>query len=230
MACFTMTLQGHYTARRFPGRAMIHLIIRSSGESEETITREVSTTCNTLREILEALCPREEDGTVKPSAAVSRISASHIPLASKHATGNGSDRPRVHTAIVAFHAIFCDFNELHKFAYKLDAYDNARLSNVSWYLTDATNHEIGAESRKGALRDAVMKAKEYAEVIDLKEIEVEPVELKEIEYEPLNSEAFSQRPIYRHSSGIDLTPKDIVISCAVEVYFEVACRGSMWYE
>lgn len=75
-----------------------------------------------------------------------------------------------------------------------------------------------------------MKAKEYAEVIDLKEIEVEPVELKEIEYEPLNSEAFSQRPIYRHSSGVDLTPKDIVISCAVEVYFELARRGSMWYE
>ncbi|KGO55580.1 Protein of unknown function DUF541 [Penicillium expansum] len=224
-----MTLQGHYTARRFPERAMIHLIIECSGESEETTTHEVSITCTTLQEILEALCPREEDRTVKPSAAVSKISASHIH-ASKDTTGNVSDRPRVHTAIVTFYAIFCDFNELQKFAYKLDTYDNARLSNVSWYLTDATTHDIGAESRKGALRDAVMKAKEYAEVIDLKEIEVEPVELKEIEYEPLNSEAFSQRPIYRHSSGVDLTPKDIVISCAVEVYFELARRGSMWYE
>ncbi|KAJ5510359.1 hypothetical protein N7453_002462 [Penicillium expansum] len=225
MACFTMTLQGHYTARRFPERAMINLIIESSGESEETITHEVSTTCNTLREILEALCSREEDRTYQesPPAASTSHSSTQREMSATDRACTPPSSPSTLSSVTST-------SELHKFAPKLDAYDNARLSNVSWYLTDATNHEIGAESWKGALRDAVMKAKEYEEVIDLKEIEVEPVELKEIEYEPLNSEAFSQRPIYRHSSGVDLTPKDIVISCAVEVYFEVARKGSMWYE
>lgn len=233
MTCFTMTLRGHYTARRFPERAMIHLIIESSSESEETVSREVISTCNSLREILEALCLREENGTVKPKAAVSSISASHIHLASKdpnanNPTGDPKDRPLVHTATITFYAVFCDFNEMHTFMQKLDGYRNARLNNISWYLTDATNREVGAQARKGALLDAVMKADQYAAAIDLEE--VEPVELKEIDPQPLNPAAYPQRPTYRHSSGVDLMPQDIVFNCAVEVYFEAVRRGSMWYE
>ncbi|KAJ5192483.1 hypothetical protein N7449_008625 [Penicillium cf. viridicatum] len=207
-----MTLRGHYTARRFPERAMIHLIIESSGD---------------LREILEALNLREKNGTVKPEAAVSSISASHIHLVSKdrnaHETGDLSDRPRMHNATITFYAIFCDFNEMHKFIQKLDGYHNARLNNVSWYLTDATNHEVGAQARKGALLDAVMKANQYAAAIDLK---VEAVELTEIEPRPLNPSAYPQRPTYRHSSGVDLMPQDIVLNCAVKVYFEAVRRSS----
>lgn len=218
-----MTLRGHYTARRFPERAMIHLIIESSGESEETVSREVISTCNSLREILEALCLREENGTVKPEAAVLSISASHIHLVSKdrnaHETGDPSDRPRMHNATITFYAIFCDFNEMHKFIQKLDGHHNARLNNVSWYLTDATNHEVSAQARKGDLLDAVMKANQYAAAIDLDEVEA--VQLKEIEPRPSNPSACPQRPTYRHSSGVDLMPQDVVINCAVEVYFEV---------
>lgn len=233
MTCFTMTLRGHYTARRFPERAMIHLIIESSGESEETVSQEVILTCNSLREILEALCLREENGTVKPEAAVSSISASHIHLVSEdlntnNPTGDLSNRPRMHNATITFYAIFCDFNEMHKFIQKLDGYHNARLKDVSWYLTDATNHEVGAQSRKGALLDAVMKANQYAAAIDLEEVEA--VELKEIDPQPLNPEAYPQRPTYRHSSGVDLMPQDIVRNCAVEVYFEAVRRGFTGYE
>ena len=120
MTCFTMTLRGQYTARRFPESAMIHLIIESSSESEETVSREVISTCNSLRKILEALCLREENGAVKPEAAVSSISASHIHVASKDPNANNStkdpkDRPLVHNATITFYAVFCDFNEMHKF-------------------------------------------------------------------------------------------------------------------
>ncbi|CAI7625176.1 unnamed protein product [Penicillium discolor] len=216
-----MTLRGHFTARRFPERAMIHLIIESTGESEETVSREVISTCNNLREILEALCLREENGTVKPEAAVSSISASHIYLASKdpnanNPTGDPRDRPLVHNATITFYAVFCDFNEMHK------------LNDISWYLTDATNHEVGAQARKRALLDAIMKANQYAAAIDLEELEA--VELKEIEPQPLNPAAYPQRPTYRHSSGVDLMPQDIVFNCAVEIYFEAVRRGSMWCE
>ncbi|KAJ5592489.1 hypothetical protein N7537_009393 [Penicillium hordei] len=149
-----MTLRGYYTARRFPERAIIHLIIESSSKSEET-SWEVISTCNSLREILEAPCLREGNGTVKPEAAVSSISASHIYLASKdrnanNSTGDLSDRPRIHNATITFYTIFCDFNEMPKFIQKLDRYHNARLNNAFWYLTDATNREVGAHARKGA--------------------------------------------------------------------------------
>ncbi|KOS45008.1 hypothetical protein ACN38_g4015 [Penicillium nordicum] len=227
MTRFTMTLRGHYTARHFPERARIHLIIESSGESAETVSQEVTSTYDSLREILEALCLREENGTVKPEAAVSNISVSHthLALASKdrneNETGDVSDNPRIHYATIAFYAIFCDFDEMYEFVQKLDGYHNARLNDVSWRLTDSTNYGVGAQLRKGAFRDAVRKAKAYSAVIGLDKVKA--VNLKEIEPQPLNPSASPQGPTYRHSSGVDLMPRDVVFNCAVEVYFEKLC-------
>ncbi|KAJ9485095.1 hypothetical protein VN97_g8263 [Penicillium thymicola] len=187
MTRFIMSLRGHYTARHFPERARIHLIIESSGESAETVSREVTSTCNSLRKILEALCLREGNGTVKPEAAVSS-SASHIHLASKdrdaNETGDLSDNPRIYDATIAFYAIFCEFDEMHKFIQKLDGYHNARLNDVSWYLTDATNDEFGAQSRERAFLDATTKADQYATAVDF---EVEAVGLEEIEPQSLET-------------------------------------------
>lgn len=110
---------------------------------------------------------------------------------------------------------------MHKFIQKLDGYHNARLNDVSWYLTDATNDEFGAQSRERAFLDATTKADQYATAVDF---EVEAVGLEEIEPQSLKPSAYQQRPTYRHSSGVDLMLQDIVFNC-VEVHFEAVRRG-----
>lgn len=226
MSSINITLRGHHSARRFPERAMVHLTIESSGESEESVSNEVASTCNSLREILEILCSREEDGTPTPEAAVSSISSSHIHITSKPPNaydpmGNVIDGPRIYDAIVTIYTILRDFSELQKFIQKLDGYHNARLNNIFWYLTDASKHEIGAEARKEAVLDAVTKANQYAQAVGFED--VTPLDIREIESEPFSPSAYPQRPTYRHSSGVSLTPQDIVLNCAVEVAFEAVC-------
>ncbi|CAG7963285.1 unnamed protein product [Penicillium nalgiovense] len=223
MSSLNITLRGHYTATRFPEQAMVHLTIESTGESEATITHEVTSTCNDLHASLETLRPIQEDGTT--SSAVSSISASEMYMTTKNRNAYDStetiyDSPRIYNAIITFYVVFCDFNELHKFIQKVDGYPNARLNNLIWYLTDATKGEIGAESRKKAVLDAVTKADQYAKAVGFED--VIPVDIREID-ESLNPAALPQKPTFRHPSGVSLTPQDIVLNCCVQVVFGASC-------
>ncbi|KAJ6178875.1 hypothetical protein N7519_009336 [Penicillium mononematosum] len=224
MSSLNITLRGHFTATRSPEQAMVHLTIESTGESEAAVTQEVTSTSNDLLASLETLRPIEEDGTTS-STAVSSISASKMYLTTKNRNAydsmeNVSDSPRIYDAVITIYVVFCDFNELHKFIQKVDGYPSARLNNVVWYLTDATKGDIGAESRKKAVRDAVTKANQYAEAVGFED--VTPIDIREID-ESLNPSALSQKPTYRHPSGVSLTPQDIVLNCCVQVVFETSC-------
>lgn len=223
MSSLNITLRGHHTATRFPEQAMVYLTVESTGESEATVMCEVNSTTNDLLRGLEIPPAIEEDGTISP-IAVSDICFSNIYLTTKnrnaHDSKNVSDSPRIYDAVITIYVIFCDFNGLHRFIQKADKYPNARLNNVVWYLTDATKDDIGAESRKKAVRDAVTKASQYAEAVGFGD--VIPVDIREID-ESLNPSALPQKPTYRHPSGVSLTPQDIVLNCCVQVVFEASC-------
>jgi uncharacterized protein YggE len=202
---------------------MVHLTIESTGESEATVTHEVISTTSDLLTSLQTLRPIEEDGTTS-STAVSRISASEMYLTTKNRNAYDSmenvNSPRIYDAVITIDVVFCDFNEMNRFIQKVDGYPNARLNNVVWYLTDATKGDIGAESRKKAVRDAVTKANQYAEAVGFED--VVPIDIREID-ESLNPSALAQKPTHRHPSGVSLTPQDIVLNCCVQVVFETSC-------
>ncbi|CDM31923.1 Protein of unknown function DUF541 [Penicillium roqueforti FM164] len=104
------------------------------------------------------------------------------------------------------------------FVDELDCYSNARLNNISWYLTDATRREIGVKSCKEAVCDAVTKVNQYARAVPCGHVTpMHIVNIREIESEPLDPSVYPQMPAYRHSSGVNLTPQYVVLNCAVEV-------------
>ncbi|CAI7577893.1 unnamed protein product [Penicillium glandicola] len=219
MPSLNITLQGHSSIHQYPERAMIQITVESSGECEVATSNEVATTCIELRDAPKILCPRNEDGTSTANSAVTTFSASntHITLKGPDAhrpRGNPMDRYRMYNAMVTFQVIFRDFSELHKFIEKMDGYSNARLDNLKWYLTDETKNAIGAELRKMAVQNAVAKANQYAQAIDSED--VTPVDSKEIEVGDIKFAESPERPIYRHSSGLNLTPQDIVLDSCVE--------------
>ncbi|KAJ5520135.1 hypothetical protein N7463_000588 [Penicillium fimorum] len=229
MSSLNITLGGHSTRCRFPERAMAYTTVKSTGESENTVSYGVNVTASGLRHFLDPLCPSEEHETTQAEAeaAVSSFSSSPV-IVSKNpntadARGNRLGRPRIYNAVITIFAIFCDFNELHKFIVKVDGYSNAKLNNVSWFLTDATKQRMGGESRNEAVLDAVMKANQYAKAAGFER--ATSVDIKEIEPQTMNASGYPQRPIYRHSSGVSLTPQDIVLDCCVDVDFE--CVGDL---
>ncbi|KAJ5970672.1 uncharacterized protein N7479_000590 [Penicillium vulpinum] len=224
MSSLNITVRGHSALCRFPERAVVYLTIESSSESEETVSNEVSSTCNDLRELLESLCSNEEDESGTSNAGpVSTFSSSPILTTSKNANTSDAkgNRPRVYKAITSIYAIFCDFHELYKFIMKVDEYPNARMNNINWYLTEISKNEIGAESRMEAILDAVTKAKQYAQSVGYDD--VAPLDIREIEGEGMNAARYPQRPPTRHASGINLTPQDIVLNSCVEVTFLCLC-------
>ncbi|KAJ5372583.1 hypothetical protein N7517_004589 [Penicillium concentricum] len=208
MSSLNITLRSHSAKCRFPERAMAYITIESTGESENTVSYGVNVTASLLRHFLESLCPSEEPETTQAEAAVSSFSSSPILIVSKNpntadARENRHGRPRIYNAVITTFAIFCDFNELQKFIVKVDEYSNAKLNN--------------------AVLDAVMKANQYAKAAGFER--ATPVDIKEIEPQTMNAAGYPQRPIYRHSSGVSLTPQDIVLNCCVEVAFE--CVGDL---
>ncbi|OQE38503.1 hypothetical protein PENCOP_c008G00333 [Penicillium coprophilum] len=169
---------------------MVYITIESTGESEYTVSYEVNVTASGLRHFLEPPGPLKESESTQSDTAV---------------------------AIITISAIFCDFNKLQNFIVKVDEY-NARLNNLSWFLTDATRQKMGWESRNEAVLDAVMKANQYAKAVGFDR--VTPTDIKELEAQPASPSGYLQRPIYRHSSGVSLTPQDILHHYCVNIAFE----------
>ncbi|KAJ5154545.1 uncharacterized protein N7500_009984 [Penicillium coprophilum] len=78
--------------------------------------------------------------------------------------------------------------------------------------------KMGGKSRNEAVLDAVMKANQHAKAVGFDT--ATPTDIKELEAQPASPSGYLQRPIYRHSSGVSLTPQDILIYCCLEISFE----------
>jgi hypothetical protein len=130
------------------------------------------------------------------------------------------NRPRIYHAVIMISAIFSDFSVMKRFIEKTDDHSNVKLRNISWFLTDETKDELGVGLRREAVLDAVAKANQYAEAVGFED--VTPVHIREIQPDVDSDQR--QKSMYRHSSGVDLVPREIVLRCCVEVAFESGCE------
>lgn len=139
--------------------------------------------------------------------------------------------PNPHYASISFKAMFRDFSKMSEVIGKLLAYPKVEIDSIDWRLTDETGSKLASEARKMALRDAIRKAEDYAEVVQRKVVAVEMTDFAQGGYRNVTMAATPKyKRVMSRSGGLDddevdsldLTPQEIEVTGSVTVIFEAA--------
>ncbi|UNI23275.1 hypothetical protein JDV02_009106 [Purpureocillium takamizusanense] len=87
-------------------------------------------------------------------------------------------RTRVYEASVGLTATFRDFDSLSDFTTRLSVMPLASVRGVDWFLTPETQAQLRDEALRSSYRDALAKARAYAEAMDKKS--AKPVEVRQV--------------------------------------------------
>jgi uncharacterized protein YggE len=174
MAPLTINVSGESIISRHPERAVLHIAVKSDGPDQDTVSKDVTTTSNDLHQLFKELSPKNENGYANVDAPITTFSSTFLRTWSRVPTDD-KNKPldRVHHATSSFEVIFRDFNKLSEIAGMLVAHPKVEIDSIEWRLTDDTKKALGSESRKMAIRDAVRKANDYAEIIGQEVVAVE---------------------------------------------------------
>lgn len=231
MAPLTITVSGQSVIGRHPERGVLKVAVRADGPQQEVVSKEVTSTSNQLHQLFKELSPKTESGYATVDAPVTTFSSTVLKTWSRVSTDD-KDRPlpRVYHATSSFQVIFRDFTKMSEVVGKLVAYPKVEIDSIDWQLTDGTLTALGSESRKQAIRDAIQKAKDYAEVLGR---EVVVVEITDDGYgshsralQTAAVHASRRRVIARgdddleDNNVLDLTPQQIQFTGTVQVKFE----------
>ncbi|BCR91371.1 SIMPL domain-containing protein [Aspergillus chevalieri] len=216
MTPITINVTGSSTIHQPPERAVLFFHVQSEGSSSDTVSKEVTATSNQLQQIFKGL--KSNSLVPTPVAAFSTSSLRRWSERPRDRDGNPGER--VHYAQLRFEATFREFKKLSEVAGRLSAYPNVAISNIDWRLTDETKQELGSKTRKLAMKDAIQKAFDYAEVIGR---EVNPVEITDMESPGLHSPrymaAMAACPMEDEREELDLTPQDVELTSSIQVNF-----------
>ncbi|KAJ5111568.1 hypothetical protein N7532_002103 [Penicillium argentinense] len=159
-------LQGHSAVTQQPERGVLHFNIRSDGPHREAVSKEVIETASEITRVFRELSPKSETGATLANAPITSFSSTALQTwASKERMPNSDEWQRIHSARLSIGANFQDFNKLNEVVSNLVIYPNVMIESLDWVLTEATQKSLSSEARKDAMRDAIQKANDYAEVI-----------------------------------------------------------------
>lgn len=166
MAPLKITQSGNSSITRQPERGALRFNVQASGPSRESVSKEVTETSNEINRLFKELSPKTETGETIAGSPVTSFSSTSLQTRSQLPTDkSGQPLPRVYHATVLLNALFQDFTKLNEIVGKLVSYPNVEIQSLEWCLTEATQKALSSESRKEAMRDAVRKANDYAEVV-----------------------------------------------------------------
>ncbi|MEI2784374.1 MAG: SIMPL domain-containing protein [Candidatus Nanopelagicales bacterium] len=164
MADITIEVRGAAHTTVAPERATVHAAVTFDGAEATQVKTQVSHAVQRVREGLEHLQWR---GALE-GFSVDRVQVSaHRPW-----NEQGEQLPLIHTASVGIRATFTDFSEVGAVALAEDL----TVHDIEWHLTPATRAQVERDTRQAALRDAVVRAQDYADTLNLGTVQVRSVQ------------------------------------------------------
>lgn len=244
MSPFTIHVNGKAVIPHPAERALINVVVASSGTSKQWVSDEVITTAKHVEGLLRELSPKNDSEEAKKAAPLAHWSktslsaTSHVPR-----DRDGNDLARKYHATVTFDIRFRNFEKLGSFGTRLSVIPHVEVNNIQWILTNITEKAFHSQLRKEAARDALQKAEDYAEVLGCKH--VKPVELSEAglsshagmyaarmvqQQQPQGLYAqtapgsnpfggFGVNGTQRNESGLDFRPEEVTMSLDVTAKF-----------
>ena len=220
-------VRGTSSITRDPERAVLSLNVASEGPFQEVVSQEVTSTCNELHQSFIPLAAQTSTDEAGPEAAITSFSTSSLHSWSRTLLDPETKKPLpwVYHASSGFEVIFQNFETLGSVASKLFLMPHVTVNHVHWRLTGASFQDLGADSRKQAMEDAISKAKDFASVLG-REIAVVGVfdegsytngVTPQVELPRKKGQALSSTQSVL--DGISLSPEKVVVTGRVRVKF-----------
>lgn len=126
--------------------------------------------------------------------------------------------------------MFQDFAKLEEVLGTLFKMPHVEIDATEWRLTDATKASLSSELRKAAMRDAIAKAGDYAEVLGRNVVAVEVLDGEEsYRRERKHAVRSANAASSAHAvSWVALEPEDVELSGSVEVRFVGGAEDEAW--
>ena len=178
MAPLTIQLDGVSKTHWPAERCVLSITIRSQDEFQANVSNEVKKTSNELQELFRKLSPRTEEGLPSPTAPVTIFSMTSLRTSTWIPKDkNGNPLPAIYEASTTFTITFRDFAKLAEVTSELFLKPFVSIDSTDWRLTDQTRELAETQTRKAALRDAIKKADEYADVLGVRVVAREVIDL-----------------------------------------------------
>ncbi|KAJ5131288.1 Protein of unknown function DUF541 [Penicillium bovifimosum] len=225
MAPLKIVVYGKSSVSHAPERGILRFSVKSNGEEQETVAKEVTTASTDLQRWFKSSYFSTDSTIDAPETKFSSTSMRTWKKSiDKHdAVLRDMPLPNPFNASISFKAVFHDFSKLNHAIEQLLAYPNVEIDSLKWGLTDETGDRLASDARKLALRDAIQQAKDYSEVLGR---DVAVVEISDQGSSPYGTARFLSATSHgNHRSehaSLDLTPQDIEVEGNVQVTFQDA--------
>lgn len=157
-----ITVRGSCSASRAPERATVHATISYEGPEMQPVYEQVARDLETVKASISPMV--DSDG-----GPVTWWSADQLRTWSNRPWNkDGLQLPTVHHVSVGVKVEFGDFTSLSAWVGDhVAATEGFRVTTIAWTLTPAHRRDLVREVRSGAVQDAVTRAQQYADALDL---------------------------------------------------------------
>lgn len=219
----TITVTGTSTIRRIADCAVMYVSISSEGPQQAQVAEDVRKTSKLVQELCQGLAG--DQGAAAVSYTTGGLSTGSFQPWSQDAE---KELPRRYTANSSVDLTFNEFSKMGSMASTLSQIEFVSISSLDWRLKDKTRASLGSQSRRNAVRDAIVKAGDYAAAAGKEK--VSPVEITDgasaTDLEPTGVLRMSRA--MRHGEGaagdidrgeMSFTPESVTIETSVVVKF-----------
>ncbi|GGU22331.1 SIMPL domain-containing protein [Nocardioides albus] len=207
-----INVRGSHSVEVPPEVGVVHAEVRFAGASPEVVLDRLRHGVARVRERLEQL---ESDG------AVDRVVIQQARTSIDRDGPKGRDWLKVvHRATVWFWADFVDFEELGVWVGRSATEEGVQVRDVSWRLAKETQLNAEREVRQEAVRQAKVRAQDYADALDLGPVSVRSINdvgfHRDVAYASM-----AVGPEVELAPELAFDPDDITVSAEVEAAFAV---------
>jgi uncharacterized protein len=223
MSEILIKVRGSHTVEVPPERGVVSAEVRFDGASPEPVMERLQRGLHGVRAELERL---EQEGAIE-RFFVQRVRTS----AERPWHRDGKRLPLVHRASVGLAVEFIDFTALATWVGRTAGDEGLRVHHVSWQLTKDSRLKVERDVRQEAVRQAKVRAQDYADALDLGPVAVRSINDVGVSREETYALAAMARQAVPEAEFADAAaaapdlafdPEDISVFAEVEAAFTVA--------
>ncbi|MBO0841700.1 MAG: SIMPL domain-containing protein [Nocardioides sp.] len=209
-------VRGSHTQSVPPERAVVHAEIRFDGPAPGPVMTSLRTRLDAVTKELDQL---------RESEAVERYVVQRVRTSAERPwRKDGKRLPLVHHAAVAVRSHWIDFDKLGAWVGRSSTVDGLTIDHVAWTLTDERRLALERDVRQEAVRQARIRAQDYADALDLGTVSVRRINdpgvggIEREAYFPVDE---ARRGAAASAPELGFSPDDLDITAFVEASFVV---------
>jgi uncharacterized protein YggE len=160
MAPISIIVTGTSTIIRKAERATLTIDVSDTGPSQKEAVDHVASTSKQLQSGFKLLAPTEGGTSTSSRPAITRWTMSNMSTGQWNVWLSGQNTA-TYRASTTFEVRFADFEKLSVACADLSRMQHVAIRSLVWSLSDGTRASLASESRRQAVADAVVKAKDY---------------------------------------------------------------------